>query len=173
MAIQDYSEKDSFNLTNNITAYDRLLELIILYSKRNRNTQQGFNVYYGEKIIYDFEIIEKSLEKELLLGKKLLKNNQRLFIFSNEVFSKERNNLLSDFIIRYPQSKNENIINKFIKALESYEQNRDDIITVYQNLQYIIIYLMKYYTNKTGEKIKILLWKLSQLILMDTIYIKY
>ena len=158
LAIQDFSEKETFNLKNEkgkkISAYERLLQMIILYSKRNRYNDKEFNVYYGEKIIFDFETIENKLEKEIILGKKLLKNYQRLFIFSNEVYANERNNLLSDFIIRYPQIKNEEILKKFQKDLEPYEENRDDIINIYHNLQYIIIYLMKYYnnTNKNEDK---------------------
>ena len=159
--IQDISKKDCFSLklnekeNSNSLAFDRLLELIIIYSKRNRYYDDGLNVYGGETIFYDFQSIEKRLLKELILGKKLLKNYQRLFIFSNEIFANENNNLISDFITKYKQEKIEDEKNeKFTENLEKYEENRDEIITIYHNLQYMILFLMKYYDNPNDEKDK-------------------
>ena len=175
--IQNISKKDCFNLklnerenTNNL-AFDRLLELIIIYSKRNRYNDDGLNVYSGEIIFYDFQSIEKRLEKELILGKKLLKNYQSLFIFSNEIFANENNNLISDFITKFPQEKKESEkIQKFEDLLDNYEENRDEMISIYHNLQYIILFLMKYYDNnndmndKKEKEEKILLKNLPKIL---------
>ena len=150
--IQDFSQNDCFN---NL-AFDRLLQLIILYSKRNRYDKEVLNVYDGEKLDYDFESIENQLLKELLSGKKPLKNQQRLFIFSNEVFANKRNTLLSDFIIKYPQDKKnqKEKIDKFKESFERIEENKDDIKTIYHNLQYIIIYLMENNLNNKKFSLK-------------------
>ena len=177
LPIQDISKKDIFYINDNEEiehnvgelANNRLLELIILYSKRNRYENGSLNVYTGEYIEYDLNSIEKQLEKDFFLGKKLLKNQQRIFIFSNEVFSNERNDLLSRFMNKYPQdrdkSKNSNI-NNFEQKLDSHS---GELIDIYHNLQYIIIYLMYYYngeenSNDSSKERKTSLKKIGNLL---------
>ena len=86
-----------------ISPKEKLQEIISLYSKRNRYTNKLLNTYNGSKIIYDFKEIESLLQKEYLYGKRPFLKEQRTFIFSNEVFSEERSNLLENINKKYPQ----------------------------------------------------------------------
>ena len=106
--MQNASKNDFYNLgqdENNKSANDKLQEMICLYSKRNRYNKNVLNVYSGSKIIYDFNQIESILQKEYLYGKRPLKETQRTFIFSNEVFSEERYDLTFIFFIIFKYSK--------------------------------------------------------------------
>ena len=135
------------NIINNISAKERLYEIINIYSKRNRIQDEKINVYDGGRIIYDYNIIENILEEEFVFGKKPFSEVQKTFIFSNNVFSNERSNLLIDFITKYKQIGIEsNILVNIDSNLR--EGNNDNInkniINYYYNLQYIIIYIMTY-----------------------------
>jgi hypothetical protein len=155
--IQDFLFENYFNLEEsgdenqkeNNPAYKRLFELICLYSERDRFKNNELNVINGDAINYNFALIEKQLEKELILGKSILSNEQRTFIFNNEVFSGERNNLLSELKKKYPQEKIQN--EAFKNELERLEEG---INAIYYNLQYIIIYLVQKYNKKNDDETK-------------------
>jgi hypothetical protein len=155
--IQDFLFENYFNLEEsgdenqkeNNPAYKRLFELICLYSERDRFKNNELNVINGDAINYIFALIEKQLEKELILGKSILSNEQRTFIFNNEVFSGERNNLLSELKKKYPQEKIQN--EAFKNELERLEEG---INAIYYNLQYIIIYLVQKYKKKNDDETK-------------------
>ena len=127
------------NINNIILVEDRLNEIIQIYSKRNRILNNNFiNIYDGGKIIYDYELIEDKLEKEFILGKKIFEEKQKLFIFSNEVFNEERKNILLEVSQKYPQvGINEEEMEKIEEYLNNL--NKEDLIRIYYNLQYIII----------------------------------
>ena len=157
----DYYILDTYNNRNNenydyndkpetISAYDRLQELTYLYSKKNRYNKDLLNVYNGGKIIYDFNQIEMILQKEYLNGKKPFQENQKLFMFSNEVFSGERYNLIENIKNKYPLSeKIEDLIQKELEMFINDENKTKDIYKeIYINLQYILIYL---YDNNIFE----------------------
>ena len=191
--IQDFSQKDSFYLNLNekneqkSLALDRLKELIIIYSKRKRYENGSLNVYNGDKIYYDFESIEKNLLRDFILGKKLIINSQRIFIFSNEVFANERKDLLLNFKAKYPQDKIKNDkIKEFDLELSKMEEenNLEEIVELYRNIIYMIIYLISYeqnenislkalgnIINKSGYKIKKLL--LSDDLNINNIFVIY
>jgi hypothetical protein len=166
--IQDFLFENYFNLEEsgdenqkeNNPAYKRLFELICLYSERDRFKNNELNVINGDAINYNFALIEKQLEKELILGKSILSNEQRTFIFNNEVFSGERNNLLSELKKKYPQEKIKN--EAFKNELERLEEG---INAIYYNLQYIIIYLVQKYNKKNDDEAK----KISLKTLVSTI----
>ena len=140
---------------NKINIKNRLLELIQIYSKRNRINNNKINIYDGGKINYDYELIENKLEEEYILGKKIFENEQKLFIFSNEIFSGKRNNILIELSRNNPQVE----INKEIMTKIEESINKEDILKIYRNLQYIILnnYMNKYeLNNRLNYIIKIL-----------------
>ena len=162
LIIQDFSkncfgleeseeEDENENQNEKNPVYKRLIELITLYSERNRFKTDELNVIDGDKITYNFDLIEKQLEKEIISGKPLLKDEQRTFIFCNEVFSGERNNILSELMKKYPQEKAE----KDTINLDNIEST-EIINTIYHNLQFIIIYLVQYYNIESDEESKTL-----------------
>ena len=158
--IQDFLFENYFNSEEsgvesgdekeNNPAYKRLFELIGLYSERDRFKNNELNVINGDAINYNFALIEKQLEKELILGKSILSNEQRTFIFNNEVFSGERNNLLSELKKKYPQEKIQN--EAFKNDFENSE--KEAIKAIYHNMQYIIIYLVQKYNKKNDDETK-------------------
>ena len=188
LKIQDFSKKDSFYLNvneineQNSLAFDRLKELIIIYSKRKRYENDALNVYNGDRIYYDFESIEKNLIRDFILGKKLLEKSQRIFIFSNEIFANERRDILLNFKKKYPQDKIKNDkIKQFELELGKLEEddNLPEIVELYRNLIYIIIYLMSdYKDNKDNISLKELGtilnksgYRVKKLILSDDLHI--
>ena len=136
-----------------ISIYDRLNALLYLYSKRNRYYKNDLNVYNGSKINYDLTQIENILEKEYLYGKKPFKTEQRNFIFSNEVFSNDRNNIIEELINKYPQEEiNDDMIKIEIdKFLNDEHLAKNDLERIYISLQYMIIFLVKFESNLADE----------------------
>ena len=147
--IQNCAENECISLINNgKTIQERLNEIIYLYSKRERiNKDNKINVYNGGKIIYNFELIEDMLEKEFVLCKRKFSQKQKLFIFTNKIFSDKNNKILLDLNDKYPQIEisNEDSNKKIIPYL-----NRDENIlkSIYYNCLYLIIYLMIYLKNE-------------------------
>ena len=153
------NEQDYYNDNdkNDISIYDRLNELLVIYSKRARyNNKNALNVYNGSKINYDLTQIENILEKEYLYGKRAFKNEQRNFIFSDEVFSQDRNNLIESLIQKYPQEKfdDEMMMSEYDKFLNDKNKTKNDFERIYISIQYMIISLMEYNFNQ-NEKISL------------------
>ena len=160
--LQNASKNDFYNLgedENNNSANDKLQEMICLYSKRNRYNKNVLNVYSGSKINYDFNQIESILQKEYLYGKRPLKETQRTFIFSNEVFSEERYDLIEKIKNKYPQVEiTDEMLLKHIDVLLNDDKikTKDNYIEIYTNIQYIMIYLTMYDNNNfESEKISL------------------
>ena len=152
LIIQNISKNDYYILdkdNNNKPIDDKLEEIVSLYSKRNRYNKEILNVYNGSKINYDFNQIEMILQKEFLYGKRPFQDIQRTFIFSNEVFSGDRNNLIDNLKNKYPQKDiNEEILIKRIDEFVNDENKTRKIVEqIYYNLQYILIYLITYDNN--------------------------
>ena len=136
---------DSRNNDKKISAKERLSEIIIIYSSRNRiQDDNKINVYDGRKITYDYNIIENILEEEFIFGKKKFSEVQKTFIFSNNVFSDERKDILIELNKKYEQNgigkEDKNKIDEFF--LEN--NTKEVLLEFYYSLQYIIIYLMTY-----------------------------
>ena len=149
MIIQNCSENDyiTFKSNDNKSIKERLEEIIYLYSKRKRICEdQKINVYDGGKIIYNFELIEEMLEKEFILCKRKFSQKQKLFIFSNKIFSGKRNKLFIDLNNKYPQMeiKEVEMIQNIIEHLNN---NKYKMKEIYYNCLYVIIYLMDYLKN--------------------------
>ena len=147
--IQNASKNDYYilNKDNDLSIYDKLEEIICLYSKRNRYNKEILNVYNGNKINYDFDQIEMILQKEFLYGKRPFQKEQRTFIFSNEIFMGERYNLIDNLKSKYPQIEiNEEIILKNIDNFIN-DKNETKLEHIYRNLNYILIHLIIYDTN--------------------------
>jgi hypothetical protein len=87
----DYNFNYVLNDENKITIKEKLDELILLYSKRERKGSNFINVYDGGKIIYKLEVIENKLEEEFILGKKFFEEKQKLYIYSDDILSEEKN----------------------------------------------------------------------------------
>ena len=139
LIVQDFSKEISF-FKNPEEGLNELKKIICLYSKRNRlmleDKNYKLNIYNGDKIDYDFQLIENILEKKYFINKNIFEKNHRTFIFSNNVFSGERNNLLAEIMEKYPQEKiKENI------DLSSENESKETDISIYHNLQFIIINL--------------------------------
>ena len=164
--IQDISNNYfTKNKDSNNIAFDTLLELIETYSTRNRYDNADLNIYNGDRILYDYKMIEKILINEFIFGKKLLVNSQRIFIFSNEVFSKERINLFNQIKLKIKKENNEEIIlSKELLKLEEeindeiYDKDNEEIKELYYNIQNILLFIYYYVMNndyKYNEKISL------------------
>ncbi len=154
-------KNDNNNEDNIISAKERLCQIIYLYSDRNRVREQvnqkkekifNINISDGGKIIYDYDLIEKILQKEFILGKKIFSNVQKTFIFSNNIFSNKRSNLLIDLNKKYPQKKIDNdAINNLENIFDNSKNKESILINYYYNILYIIIFLMEYEKDKTYD----------------------
>ena len=143
---------------NTISVKERLYQILYLYSNRNRivekvNKEQkkafSINISDGGKIIYDYDLIEKILEKEFIFGKKIFSNLQKTFIFSNNAFSNERNNILIDLNKKYPQEKiKEEYLNIMDDIFNNAQKKESVLINYYYNILYIIIFLIEYEKEK-------------------------
>ena len=160
--LQNASKNDYINFYYNndneeISPNEKLQEIISLYSKRNRYNNNAINTYNGSKIIYDFNQIESLLQKEYLYGKRPFHKNQRTFIFSNEIFSEEKN-LIVSINNKYPQKEIDDKIikNDVDKFFNDENITKDNYLQIYINIQYILFYLMTYDCNNyDGEKISL------------------
>ena len=155
--IYDFTDNDKYlNISESDNmAYDRLLELIQLYSKRSRYNNDELNIYNGDKIIYDFKSIEKILVEEFLNKKKLIIYSQRDFIFSNEVFSNERSNLINDFIKKFninTEGKKNDKISELINSLDN--DDTGTVKDIYYDLQTILVFIYYNYIKSENEKMK-------------------
>ena len=156
--IQDFKMADSFiNYSDNSNtknlAFNRLLELIRIYSTRNRFKDGKLNVYGGDKIIYDFQSIEKILFNEFIFGRKLLINSQRVFIFSNEVFANERNDLINQIIKKFKINNDEIIISEMELKKDIDEMYDGEIRELYYDFQNILIYIYYFYIKDKNKEI--------------------
>ena len=159
--IQNCSENDYISFKyNNKSIKDRLKEILYLYSKRNRiNNNRTINVYDGGKILYDFELIENLLEKEFALCKRKFSKTQKLFIFSDNIFSQECK-IFKDLNRKFPQEEIINNIDELITVNDKDNDNNNDkdndnnndkdndnennIRKIYYNCLYLISYLTRY-----------------------------
>ena len=170
LIIQEATKNDFINLSsnkeennnneyeqNNMTIFERLEQLLYSYSKRNRFYKNDLNVYNGSKINYDLTQIEYILEKEYLYGKRPFKLEQRNFIFANEIFNGNKNNLIENLMIKYPQEEiKDNPINAEInKFFNDENKNKNDFERIYISLQYLIIFLEGYNDNNFVEEVQI------------------
>ena len=158
--IQDFTIEDSFvkNTESNNLAFEKLLELIQIYSTRNRFYYDELNVYDGDKIIYDFKLIEKILINEFIFKRKLLINSRRVFIFSNEIFSGERNDLINQIIKKFEINiDDEKIVNEMVLELKNeideIDESDNKLQEIYYNLQIILIYIYYCYIKDNPKKI--------------------
>ena len=139
----------NINDDNYITPIEKLEDILSLYSKRNRYINKLLNVYNGSKINYDFNLIESMLQKEYLYGKRPFQENQRTFIFSNEVFSEERNNLIQNLKNKYIQKDitEQSLKNEVDNFIKDENKTKEVFIQIYINMQYLLIHLMLYDKN--------------------------
>ena len=156
--IQESKENDyNFNYVikngNEITIQDKIDELILLYSKRERKFNNYLNVYNGGKIIFNFDQIENKLEEEFILGKKFFSQNQKMLIFSEELYEQEHM-LLKEIKNKIKQQISNEEDSKKIK--EFLNKKNEDIIL---NIFYELFFVLKYMTQsefdlkiKEGEK---------------------
>ena len=169
------NKSDKKNKDNNIyedhdvSAYDKLQEIICLYSQRNRYNKNLLNTYNIGKINYDFIQIEMTLQKEYLYGKKPFDQNQKTLILANEVFSEERNDLIEKFKKKYPQKSpidKEGFLSKEVDLfLNDGNKTKEIFQQIYINLQYMIMYLMIYeYDNDSYDSEKVSLKYISKII---------
>ena len=170
LIIQEATKNDFINLSsnkeennnneyeqNNMTIFERLEQLLYSYSKRNRFYKNDLNVFNGSKINYDLTQIEYILEKEYLYGKRPFKLEQRNFIFANEIFNGNKNNLIENLMIKYPQEEiKDNPINAEINKFFNDENKRkNDFERIHTSLQYLIIFLEGYNDNNFVEEVQI------------------
>jgi len=155
LVVQDFSKEISL-FNNPKEGLKELKKILSIYSKRNRIISEEkidkLNIYNGDKIDYDFQLIENILEKKYFIDKNIFANNQHTFIFSNEVFSGERNNLLADIMEKYPQEQIKESENLFSNIDTDDKENN---INIYHNLQFIIIFINSLPTYSGNEKISL------------------
>ena len=154
---KDNNNDDMANINDNncLSPIEKLENILSLYSKRNRYNNKILNVYNGSKIIYDFNQIETLLQKEYIYGKKPFLENQRTFIFSNEVFSGERNNLIQDLKTKYIQKDitEQSLKNEIDKFINDENKTNQIFIQIYTNIQYLLIHLVYAQNNYDSENI--------------------
>ena len=157
VVIQEARENDyNFNYVlindNKLTIKEKLDELILLYSKRERKINNKINVYNGGKIIYNFEIIEDKLEEQFILGKKIFSENQKKFIFSSEIFDKELN-IIQDFQKIYPTENisedNKNKIEKYLRI-----KNEEFALNLFYELYTMFSYIAQNAPNIKFKNVK-------------------
>ena len=148
------NQNNENNLDNKISIFDRLNELLYLYSDRIRYHKNELNVNNNGKINYDFTQIENALEKEYLYGKRPFNLEQKNFIFLNEAFSNERNNIIEEFINKYTQEEitDEIIKSEFDKFINDENKSKNDLQKIYISLQYMIIFLVDCNINFREEE---------------------
>ena len=148
------NQNNENNLDNKISIFDRLNELLYLYSERIRYHKNELNVNNNGKINYDFTQIENALEKEYLYGKRPFNLEQKNFIFLNEAFSNERNNIIEEFINKYTQEEitDEIIKSEFDKFINDENKSKNDLQKIYISLQYMIIFLVDCNINFREEE---------------------
>ena len=133
----DYNFNYILNDEKKITIQEKLNELILLYSKRERKVNDNLNVYDGGKINYNFEIIENKLEDLFIFGKKLFLENPKVFIFAEEIF-KPVENIIKTFENKYSPKINNDSKGK----IDDYLKNISDKDSL--NLFYEIYFILKY-----------------------------
>ena len=110
--IQEASEND-YNFNNvlineeKITIKEKMDELTLLYSKRERKINDSIdsiNIYDGGKIIYNFEMIENKLEDTFIFGKNFFSKKQKTLIFKDDIFKKEED-ILKQIEKKFVQKK--------------------------------------------------------------------
>jgi hypothetical protein len=150
--VQNYSKEISL-FKNPEEGLNELKKIITIYSKRNRlitdDKNYKLNIYNGDKLDYDFHLIENIFEKKYFIDNNIFEQNQLTFIFSNNVFSDDRNNLLTEIMEKYPQKPVQN--NENFSRIGS--DGKDSNIRVYHDLQFIIINLQSLLINSGKEKI--------------------
>ena len=148
------NQNNENNLDNKISIFDRLNELLYLYSERIRYHKNELNVNNNGKINYDFTQIENTLEKEYLYGKRPFNLVQKNFIFLNEAFSNERKNIIEEFINKYTQEEitDEIIKSEFDKFINDENKSKNDLQKIYISLQYMIIFLVDCNINFREEE---------------------
>ena len=141
--------KNNKDNDNKLAIKEKLDELILLYSKRERKKENKkgifeINVYDGGKIIYNFSIIENKLEEQFIFGKKKFSEEPREFIFSNEIF-KQENDIIKEFEKKYsldkisPENKN-----KLMKYLNNRKNiNEKNVINIFYELFFALRYTMQ------------------------------
>ena len=135
----DYNINYMLKNRNKISYKEKLDELILLYSKRERKIKDKINVYDGGKIIYNLEMIERKLEEQFIFGKKLFSENQRLFILSSEVIKTEVD-IKNKFNNIYKQEQiTDNIKNQITKYIE--ENSEESNLRLFYELFFIFKYL--------------------------------
>ena len=148
--IQEAKEND-YNINckdndNKLAIKEKLDELILLYSKRERKKKNKkgifeINVYDGGKIIYNFSIIENKLEEQFIFGKKKFSEEPREFIFSNEIF-KQENDIIKEFEKKYSLDKispeNKNKLMEYLK-----NRNEKNVINIFYELFFALKYTMQ------------------------------
>ena len=137
----DYNFNHAWVNDNKVTIKDKLDELILLYSKRERKINNKLNVCNGGKIIYNFDIIENKLEEQFILGKKLFSVNKKKFNFSSEIFDQEIN-IIKDFEKMYPS---ENISECDKNEIEKHLSDKSEEIVL--NFFYELYSIFRYITQ--------------------------
>jgi len=142
--IQESKENDyNFNYVikngNKITIQDKIDELILLYSKRERKINNYLNVYNGGKIIFNFDQIENKLEDEFIFGKRFFSEKQKMLIFSEELYEQE-GMILKEIGNKIKQQKPNEEDNKKIKAFLN-KKNEDNILNIFYELFFVLKYM--------------------------------
>jgi len=152
LIVQNYYKQISL-FKNPEEGLNELKKIISIYSNRNRlitdDKNYKLNIYNGDKLDYDFQLIENILEKKNFIDNSIFEQKQLTFIFSNNVFSDDRNNLLKEIMEKFPQKpikQNKNFI-----QIES--DDKDANLRIYHDLLFIIINLQSLLTNNEKENI--------------------
>ena len=136
----DYNFKYILKNGNKITVGDKINELIFLYSYRNRKEEDKLNVYNGGKIEYKFDIIENKLEEYFIFGKKFFDDKQKLFIFYDDIFEKERN-IFNEFKNKYQQEELSQEKNKNLE--EYFEKNIENTSNIFYEILLLFNYMLQ------------------------------
>ena len=130
----------SFNVNNENSMFNSFEEIITAFSKRNcYNNDNTINYSNYKNIEYDFDLIEETIGKIILPGKKSFKSDVQKFItFGFEGYRGGNSTVILDYLSKYkqlPLSKEEK------KILYNFSQQRKDYNNFMFSLQLLIFYL--------------------------------
>ena len=130
----------SFNLNNENSMFNSFEEIITAFSKRNCYNNDGTINYSNYKNIqYDFDLIEETIGKIILPGKKSFKPEvQRFITYGYEGYRGGNSTVILDYLSKYNQSP---LSKQEKKILYEFSQRGKDYNNFMFSLQLLIFYL--------------------------------
>jgi len=131
----DYNFNDALINENKVSIKEKLDELILLYSKRERKKGNDINVYDGGKINYNLDAIENKLEEIFISSKKYFKEQQKMFLFYEDIFENDAkilNEIKNKFKQKEINEQGKEKMEEFLKEIA--ERDKRNMLTLFYEL---------------------------------------